>query len=397
MHKNNNNNYNSQQQQQCYCLRIRINDISGLQPTNKLSSQPGFQIKSLSPYVSVELGDQHVGRTQAKEVGLAKDDNTANFSNFTSLPHSNQNNITSDNMQLKKTTSTCSATSVSSTMSSSGSLAVYYEEEFSEVIYSVNELLHLRIFHESIVGEDDFLAEVEVPLRSEVFELPREVPPENYSLPKKFVCDRRYMLDPAGLITLHIVVEKIDDSKVRAQTVWKQRAMQRNQSHMVHNNKSQKTLQNNNFQQDRRKNAVRRRIHKRQGHKFMATYLKQPAFCSFCKEFIWGVTGKQAYQCQLCTLIIHKRCLDKVVAICQDRPMNAPMDANMAIQQKTLEGFNMNIPHKFKKTTYHVPTFCDHCGSLLWGLYNQGLQCCECKMNVHKKCAKFVCKYEFRM
>ena len=127
---------------QCYCLRIRINDISGLQPTNKLASQPGFQIKSLSPYVSVELGDQHVGRTQAKEVGLSNE--TAHHA-----PFSNQ--ISShDNMQLKKTTSTCSNTSVSSTVSQSGSLAVYYEEEFSEVIYSVNEILHLRIFHEKI-------------------------------------------------------------------------------------------------------------------------------------------------------------------------------------------------------------------------------------------------------
>ena len=358
--------------QQCYCLRIRINDISGLQPTNKLSAQPGFQIKSLSPYVSVELGDQHVGRTQAKEVGLAKEQfSDADFpdhhhsSNYNSSSSSSTHQVTSDNMQLKKTTSTCST---SSTVSSSGSLAVYYEEEFSEIIYSVNELLHLRIFHESIVGEDDFLAEVEVPLRTEIFELPREIAPENHQIPKKFVCDRRYMLDPSGLLTLHIVVEKIDDSKVRAQTVWKQRAMQRDRSHMGAPGGTitldKKKFQPNNFQHDRRKNAVRRRIHKRQGHKFMATYLKQPAFCSFCKDFIWGVTGKQAYQCQLCTLIIHKRCLDKVVAICQDRPANQAVDANMALQQKTLEGFNMNIPHKFKKTTYAKPTFCDHCGSL---------------------------------
>lgn len=36
-----------------------------------------------------------------------------------------------------------------------------------------------------------------------------------------------------------------------------------------------------------RRNAVRRRIHRVNGHKFLATYLKQPTFCSHCRDFIW--------------------------------------------------------------------------------------------------------------
>lgn len=52
--------------------------------------------------------------------------------------------------------------------------------------------------------------------------------------------------------------------------------------------------------------------------------------------------------------------------------------------------FNVNVPHRFMMHTYKRFTFCDHCGSLLYGLYKQGLQCDVCNMNVHKRCQKNV-------
>uniref|UniRef100_A0A3B4BMN0 C2 domain-containing protein n=1 Tax=Periophthalmus magnuspinnatus TaxID=409849 RepID=A0A3B4BMN0_9GOBI len=39
----------------------------------------------------------------------------------------------------------------------------------------------------------------------------------------------------------------------------------------------------------KRQGAVRRRVHQVNGHKFMATYLRQPTYCSHCRDFIWSV------------------------------------------------------------------------------------------------------------
>ncbi|CAL8261114.1 unnamed protein product [Arctogadus glacialis] len=131
----------------------------------------------------------------------------------------------------------------------------------------------------------------------------------------------------------------------------------------------------------RRQGAVRRRVHQVNGHKFMATYLRQPTYCSHCRDFIWGVLGKQGYQCQVCTCVVHKRCHELIITKCAGMKKQEDTPEEVGSQR-----FSVNMPHKFSIHNFRAPTFCDHCGSLLWGLMRQGLQCKVCKMNVHRRC-----------
>uniref|UniRef100_A0A8C8HGM2 Protein kinase C n=1 Tax=Oncorhynchus tshawytscha TaxID=74940 RepID=A0A8C8HGM2_ONCTS len=219
-----------------------------------------------------------------------------------------------------------------------------YNEEFC---LNVNDGKHieLAVFHDAPIGYDDFVANCTFQFEDLMKTLNTEETFEGW-----------VDLEPEGKVFILITLNGsfIDDDATGKAKVFKQ------------------------FNR-KRQGAVKRKIHQVNGHKFMSTFLRQPTFCFHCKEFIWGVIGKQGYQCQVCTCVVHKRCHQLVVTVC-------PRMKKHVKEPTTNQGFSINVPHKFNIHNFKAPTFCDHCGSLLWGLVRQGLHCKSCKMNVHIRC-----------
>lgn len=134
----------------------------------------------------------------------------------------------------------------------------------------------------------------------------------------------------------------------------------------------------------------------------------------------------------VCTCVVHKRCHTSVVTKCpgmKDEVIQHRFSFNTSLSNRFLiclisklqtqastsgQRFNVNVPHRFVIHSYKRFTFCDHCGSLLYGLIKQGLQCegivvffnqiikcgsddvfirfvsVACNINVHKRCQKNV-------
>uniref|UniRef100_H3BXQ6 Protein kinase C n=1 Tax=Tetraodon nigroviridis TaxID=99883 RepID=H3BXQ6_TETNG len=228
-----------------------------------------------------------------------------------------------------------------------------WNDEFTTEVHDGHKI-ELSVFHDAPIGYDDFVANCTIQFEDIL---------NNGSKHFEDWID----LEPVGKV--YVVIDLAgSSSEARASSTENEERVFRQR-----------------MRPRKRQGAVRRRVHQVNGHKFMATYLRQPTYCSHCRDFIWGVLGKQGYQCQVCTCVVHKRCHELIITKCAGMKKEDAGGELVGSQR-----FSVNVPHKFSIHNFKVLTFCDHCGSLLWGLLRQGLQCKVCKVNVHRRCERNV-------
>ncbi|XP_006822826.1 calcium-independent protein kinase C-like [Saccoglossus kowalevskii] len=307
-------------------MRLKVYEAVDLKPTD-FSTRHALSINSkqlqlIDPYMTITVDDHHIGQTTTKQK--------------TYRP--------------------------------------FWDEEFQTEVHRGNSV-SFTVFHSAAIPPDDFVANCTVAFEDLL-----------QTCHSHKVADIWIDLEPTGRI--HVVIE-LQGSSSEEQMKLKQPIAAAG-GKKLQNEATGESVVKREFKQrenamKRRRGAVRRRVHQVNAHKFMATFLRQPTYCSHCRDFIWGL-GKQGYQCQVCTCVVHKRCHEQVVTRCPGSTRDTAIDEEKLGPQR----FNINMPHRFDVHNYMRPTFCDHCGSLLYGLLRQGLQCSACKMNVHKRCQKNV-------
>lgn len=131
-----------------------------------------------------------------------------------------------------------------------------------------------------------------------------------------------------------------------------------------------------NQQELEQRNAIIHKCPESLGHEFKKVPLKKPTSCAQCREMIGGITGEK---CELCNFSSHIKCLSYINSRCV-KASSTPQ-ANY---------------HQFKKSTFLKPTCCDHCGSFIWGVKDQGKECLlkegGCGMKLHDDCEQLVCR-----
>ena len=200
-----------------------------------------------------------------------------------------------------------------------------------EVIHvDFGEIISFAVYHDAQVKPDLLIGNCNIPISS-------LLEASHHNEPYKL----KQSLDPSGYLKLEIKLEEEIQSFQRQEQVEK--------------------------------------IYPIKGHKFRGKYFTQPVYCAHCDEFIWGLVGKQGLHCEHCSMTIHKRCYEDILAECPGitKPeLEDDPEARMALTNK----------HIFQKSKFVKPTFCKQCGEFILGLGHSGYECKVCHVVVHGRC-----------
>jgi len=70
-----------------------------------------------------------------------------------------------------------------------------------------------------------------------------------------------------------------------------------------------------------------RKLYKVNGHIFQAKRFNRRAYCTFCRDRIWGL-GRQGFKCTQCKLLIHKKCHKLIRVGCDVRAVTELLEHN---------------------------------------------------------------------